>query len=156
MRENLQFAPFDRGSSKSGTREFRSIALFGKIMNSDQDKVPESVQSTLDAMHKNHPSRGFAVESSYICFACSIILPLFAVSMTFSGMLPSSRSGSSFVLYIFAFAQFAAIVVGVLSLFRISKCTALGVVIRSGFGIIVGGISGCYIVALAGFAGSRL
>lgn len=125
-------------------------------MNSDQDKVPESVRSTLDAMQKDHPSPGFAVESSYICFTCSIILPLFAVFMTFSGMLPSSRSGASSVLYIFAFAQFAAIVVGVLSLFGTTKYTALGVILRSGFGIIVGGISGYYIVALAGFAGSSL
>lgn len=125
-------------------------------MNSDQDEVPESVRSTLEAMHKNHPSRGFAVESSYICFACSIILPLFAVFMTFSGMLPGSRSGASSVLYIFAFVQFAAIIAGVLSLFGITKCTALGIILRSGFGIIVGGISGYYIVALAGFAGSSL
>lgn len=122
-------------------------------MNRDHEEIPESVRSTLEAMNKKHPSRVGAVEASWVCLMCSVTLPIVAALLVFSALLPGSRSGAALCIYFFAAAQLVAVMSGVLSLFGIRRETALGIIVRSGLGILLGSFGGFYIISLAGFAG---
>jgi hypothetical protein len=97
--------------------------------------------------------KGFANTASWICVLAAIALPVVCWLVAFSRALPSDRKSASALLFIFVYAQAAALLLGIISFFKIRKGEAAGVIARSTLGIVIGTVGGVamfYLSALAG------